>query len=836
MNRMRILMLKTRALVSLLVPDLVRDGRRTSILTLSVALTVGLLIPMQLLGGVTGHSIEESGSQILGADLVVNVGHLSDTAMVEKAREVIADAGGDSQDVYTTSVVASSGPGKEALLSLKFVDPKVYPYYLPPGYKSPSAIGVSGMQSVLLSPSGFRALGMRKNGEVHVNQLLLDVAGKIPDDLVSLANYASEGVLVADRTTLETFKASGSYDISRQLVARLPRNTYESTILELRSLVGKDQVVSSREVGEVFEQSAHRLALVYAFVASAAIVLAGLGVAALSHSWVMSRYTDIGILRANGYLPGHIGLIIAIRFLIISMLASFLSPILGIPLGYMVLSVLGYGSLYLSILDLRAFAELLVWSAVFVMGFSMESFITALKIPAVALLRGPEASAPHVRRRPWYFVAAALFGAIACSVAAARFTGETSIAVIVVSFVVILELVFFGMGTVVANVLGRILQMTKGTRLNGMVLVAHRSAIARDLAIVATVIALSAAGLATRSAVTWDLQERVRRDVGFEVLGIDVPTDGKWRSGAEEALERAAPGSSIVGMSVFQANVRMIDGVRLSRPFDLAIKVVDGQDLPKYPANVSDGRYIAVGDAGKHTAVVWEGYFSNQVAIGSTLTISFNQVEEQYRVIGLEGSPGMRFGLLVPVTLSDIPEGAQLRPISNVLGVSCAPGQSRVVTQQLKTIAPNSRVYDFGAVEFLLRSVVDGMSIVFLVMSLAALAIGLIVCTAHAQLERQQMVFETVMFRVFGCYGRAIWAQHLAEAVIMGVAGAFIGANAGRWLIFRLLGLVVQAPPAVDWTFIAAVSTVSGAAMITIRFVPLLGWLRRPVIPLLRNE
>jgi putative ABC transport system permease protein len=211
----------------------------------------------------------------------------------------------------TVSMMGAGGDAPPVLVSLKAVDPKVYPFY--GQVKLDTARPLAGAltaDSIAVSDDLAVRLNLAPGGRVRLGSADFTVCGIVklePDRMTGSLNIGPRVLITRaglDRTGLMVFGSRAS----ERLLFKLPPAGVDVVQMRdaLRNIFPQSQVADYREGNPFLSRSLEHSTTFLSLVSLIALIVGALGVATAIHSHLQQRLDTIAILKCVGARSGQI--------------------------------------------------------------------------------------------------------------------------------------------------------------------------------------------------------------------------------------------------------------------------------------------------------------------------------------------------------------------------------------------------------------------------------------------------------------------------------------------------------------------------------------------------
>jgi putative ABC transport system permease protein len=271
---------------------------------LAVAVGVGALSGVKGFGIAFKSMLLRNAKQLIAADLQAQVWNLPTPQQVQRVKEIARKRGLLTQVTETVSMAASRQVRVPQMVSVKAVDPSVYPLYgtLTVEPSQPLAKLLKD-DSVVVTPELLMRLKVPVGGIVRLGGKDFTVAGTLMTEPDRLASGFGPGMRVLvtrgglDRTELIQF---GSRAAQRFLFKLNPNVDLDVLKAELKATLPRVFISDFRDgdpaVGKSIDNSTTFLSL----VSLIALIVGSLGVAMAMYSHLQQRMDTIAVMKAVG--------------------------------------------------------------------------------------------------------------------------------------------------------------------------------------------------------------------------------------------------------------------------------------------------------------------------------------------------------------------------------------------------------------------------------------------------------------------------------------------------------------------------------------------------------
>lgn len=686
-------------------------------------------------------------------------------------------------------------PGAASTVELVGLDPvsalKIRPYSMQDG----RFLQPGDTRSVVVAPRVATALDAKVGGTVHLPTL----RGVQDFTLVGILSPAPTDQILLPLTEAQQMFASAGR-INTIDVAVSASTTVDAVKADLEHRLGSTYSVGTG-AGELGFLSSIQIGLVAVNIfAVLTLFMAGFLIFNTFRAVVVERRHDLGMLRAVGATRRTIiGLI-----LIESAVQGVLGTVIGLVLGYVLAlgitsAIGGFMEQYLRV----RMTELVITPQVFALAIGLGIGVTVLaglfpaisasRVPVLEALR-PAPPARERRRITWSSITAVIILALGVVALIIGTTTGASLGMVLV----LVGLVWIAPSLIrpfarVLDPLTRLVFSREGTLAEGnLQRQPGRAAITASAVMIALAIIVALSSML--NSFNKLIDDYVNRSLGADVLLVP-PALALWGSdvGAGADLEQklaAVPGIEVASGLRFAnaesdgAAVQMlgIDPVTYPKVAGLGF---DEGDASAYAALANGRNAIASPIYAK----------AHDLHVGDTVQVTTPEGVKPYHLVGI-GADYLSFKVAT-LFISQANMAADFHRAENVFFMAnLAPGADRTaVRNDLSTLLKEYPQFtlawgaDFRELQFqTVSQVFLGMTMVLIVLIIPSL-LGLVNTLAINVLERTR---EIGVLRAIGASQRQVRRMVLAEALLLGLAGAALGIVAGLAMGYALSALVAN--------------------------------------------
>jgi putative ABC transport system permease protein len=301
---------------------------------LAVAAGVGSLTGVRSFSGAFRTMLLKEARTLMAADLTVRTFDLPRPDQLEVIRRLEAAGVRTTRVTETLSMMASKNVADPVLVSVKAVDPAVYPFYgsvrMEPG--GPLASQLTD-NAVAISDDLLLRLHVRVGDAVRLGGLDLKVAAVVtmePDRLSGSLNVGPRVMITRDTLERSGLIQPGSRSAQRFLF-KLPEGG--PGVTEVRRRLGRvfqrSLIADYRETHPLITRALNRSTRFLSMVSLVAMIVGALGVAMAIQGHLKQKMDTIAVMKAVGAQSGDIMRIYVVQTLMLAVTGS----LLGIGIG-----------------------------------------------------------------------------------------------------------------------------------------------------------------------------------------------------------------------------------------------------------------------------------------------------------------------------------------------------------------------------------------------------------------------------------------------------------------------------------------------------------------------
>jgi putative ABC transport system permease protein len=319
---------------------------------LSVAIGVAALTGVRGFSSSFRKTLLMRARSIMAGDLAARM--LQPTPNELDGLRVIADTGVEMTPVVEMMSMASSPVTMDPLLvSLKAVDPKLYPFYgtvdLAPAIGLPAALTDD---SVAVGEDLLLRLGLHVGDSLKVGNREFRIAATVVNEPDRLSGNFAAGprVLMSQGALDESGLIGPGSHATQRFVFKLPppsdgRAVSDTAVADLKAklekLLPEAQLTDYRETNPALTQGLDRATSLLSLMSLVALVLGAVGVAMAMRAHLQQRLDTIAIMKSLGARSGQIMKIYLLQTLLLGLLGGLLGVAFGVAVQLAFPVVLG---------------------------------------------------------------------------------------------------------------------------------------------------------------------------------------------------------------------------------------------------------------------------------------------------------------------------------------------------------------------------------------------------------------------------------------------------------------------------------------------------------------
>lgn len=277
---------------------------------LAVAVGVGSLAGVRGFGRAFRGMLLTEARTLMAGDLSVRVFELPGEEQLRALAELEAGGVRRTQVTETVSMMSSERARNPVLVSLKAVDPAVYPFYgevrLDPAAKLREALGAD---RIAVGEDLLIRMDVKPGDVVKLGGREFRIAGLVaaePDRMVGSLNVGPRVLMTREGLERTGLIKEGSRAAQRH-VFRLPEGMDVGRARErLRKVFPQGMIADYRETHPLITRGLNRAEIFLSLVSLIALIVGALGVAAAMHSHLRQRMDSIAVMKCLGARSGQV--------------------------------------------------------------------------------------------------------------------------------------------------------------------------------------------------------------------------------------------------------------------------------------------------------------------------------------------------------------------------------------------------------------------------------------------------------------------------------------------------------------------------------------------------
>ncbi len=304
---------------------------------LAVAIGVGALSGVKGFGYAFKGMLVRNAKQLVAGDLQAQTWLLPTPERIEKLQAIGVEYGGVTQVTETVSMAASGHENVPQLVSVKAVDPRVYPYYGKLTLQPPRSLRalLRDDSTVVVTPELLMRLKVKPGDDVRIGGMPFRIVGTVVTEPDRLASGFGPGMRIVmtraglQRTGLIQF---GSRAAQRFLFKLRPGTNLDAMKTQIRKLIPGAILSDYRQGDPAVAQAIDNTTKFLSLISLIALIVGSLGVAMAMYSHLQQRMDTIAIMKAMGARSRQVIQI----YLIQTLWLGIIGGLLGVALGAVV--------------------------------------------------------------------------------------------------------------------------------------------------------------------------------------------------------------------------------------------------------------------------------------------------------------------------------------------------------------------------------------------------------------------------------------------------------------------------------------------------------------------
>jgi putative ABC transport system permease protein len=315
-----------------------REARASSgkflFVVLAVALGVGSLTGVRGFSQAFASMLHREARALMAADLSVRIFSLPSPEQLAALEKIDRQGVVRTQVTETLSMVSSTAVPDPLLISIKAVDPTLFPFYgevvLNPAGNLKERLGPD---SVLVSDDVPLRLKVNPGDSVLIGGQPFRVGGVIvkePDRMSGSMNVGPR-VMMSTEGLMRTGLIRMGSRAAQRFLFRLPTGSVKlaSIKADLKRAFPEASIIDFTETNPNIKQGLERATTFLSLVSLIALIVGALGVATAMHAHLQQRMDSIAIMKSLGATSGRIVRIYATQTLMLGLIGGLLGILIG---------------------------------------------------------------------------------------------------------------------------------------------------------------------------------------------------------------------------------------------------------------------------------------------------------------------------------------------------------------------------------------------------------------------------------------------------------------------------------------------------------------------------
>jgi putative ABC transport system permease protein len=314
-----------------------REARSSSMKFLFVVLAVAAGVGA--LTGVRGFSTSfekmllDQARTMMAADMSVRIFGGATEEQV-KAMDALRPRGVKRTEIVETLSMIAAGGRDPALISVKAIDPTVYPFYgvakvLPPA----RLVDLLDANTVVVSDDLSPRMNVKVGDSVKIGAAEYRIGGVLglePDKMSGSMNVGPRVLMSRAGLERADLLQFGSRAAHRFLFKLPADSTVESVRVELKKIFPEGLIVDFREINPNIKRALERSTTFLSLVSLIALIVGALGVAMAMQTHLRQKMDTIAIMKCLGARSSQILRIYTLQTLVLGLLGGLLGIVLGL--------------------------------------------------------------------------------------------------------------------------------------------------------------------------------------------------------------------------------------------------------------------------------------------------------------------------------------------------------------------------------------------------------------------------------------------------------------------------------------------------------------------------
>ena len=322
-----------------------REARSSTFKFLFVVLAVAVGIGS--LTGVRGFSrafhqmLSDQARTLMAADLSVRIFDVptpdQNTVLNDLARQNVERTWITETLTMASSVAASSGQSRPMLVSIKAVDPKVYPFYGEIRLDPPAPLRTAlTADTIAVSDDILLRLNLKAGDTLSLGGKPFRIIGRVafePDRMLGTLNVGPRVMMTREALDHTGLMLPGSRAAEHFLFRLDPGSpSIEQVRARLKQAFPEALIADYRESHPIITQSLNRATMFLSLVSLITLIVGAIGVATAIHAHIQQRLDSIAIMKCLGARSSHLMRI----YLIQTVALGLAGGLIGVAFGFVV--------------------------------------------------------------------------------------------------------------------------------------------------------------------------------------------------------------------------------------------------------------------------------------------------------------------------------------------------------------------------------------------------------------------------------------------------------------------------------------------------------------------
>ena len=307
-------------------------------MVMAIALGVGALTGIKGFSAALDRAMSRSARDLISADLSVRINKLPDQREQQVLDKLVEMGAEQTRVTETLSMASTSSSSRPILVTVKAVEPGLYPFYgvveLDPPLRFRDALTDD---AVFVSPEFLIRSGTATGGSIQIGSGQFRIAAvlKLEPDRIASGVEIGPRVMITQKGLERSGLIQFGSRASRSFLFRLPPKglSVETARGILRAgFQGVGRISDYREPNPSLSQALERMTKYLSLIGLLSLLVGGLGVATTIHSYLQQKLDSIAVVKCLGGRSNQIMRIYLLQGLSIGAAGS----LLGVGLGYLV--------------------------------------------------------------------------------------------------------------------------------------------------------------------------------------------------------------------------------------------------------------------------------------------------------------------------------------------------------------------------------------------------------------------------------------------------------------------------------------------------------------------